>query len=64
MYPQHPAEGEDGNTSALDVLCQTKGMMTVSTARGGLEYKIPSAGLNSRLSEDPLCFSVMAGTLA
>lgn len=53
MYPQPPAEGKDGNTSALDVLCQTKGV-TDSTARGGLGYKIPFAGLNSRLGEDLL----------
>lgn len=38
--------------------------MTVSTARGGLGYKVPFAGLNSRLNEDPLCFSAMAATLA
>lgn len=38
--------------------------MTDSTARGGLGYKIPFAVLNSRLIEDLLCSSGMAGTLA
>lgn len=63
LYPQPPAEGKNGNTSALDVLCQTKGM-TDSTARGGLGYKIHFAGLNSRLNKDLLGSFVMAGTLA
>lgn len=38
--------------------------MTVSTGRRGLRYKTPFAGLNSRLNEDLLWSSVMAGTLA
>lgn len=63
LYPQPPAEGKDGNTSALE-LCQSKGRLTDRREERGLEYKIHFAGLNSRLNEDLLGSSVRAGTLA
>lgn len=64
LYPQPPAEGKGGNTSALGVLCQTKGVTDSQYCKGRAGYKIPFAGLNSSLGEDLLCSSAMAGTLA
>lgn len=39
LYPQPPAEGKDGNTLALDVLCQTKGVTDSQYCKGGAEVQ-------------------------